>query len=133
MDYARILKGPKDDAAGVATMVMNLFHARTYAHILHLQSRSFSQHMALNTLYDELPGLVDSFVESYQGLHGVIPSYPTEIPPKYPTQEPLSFVAGVSSMLASLRTSVVETELQNILDEIATLLNSTSYKLQNLN
>jgi hypothetical protein len=39
----------------------------------------------------------------------------------------------VSSMLASLRTSVVETELQNILDEIATLLNSTSYKLQNLN
>lgn len=38
--------------------------------MLHLQSRSFSEHMALNTFYSELPELADAVIEAYQGKYG---------------------------------------------------------------
>ena len=49
-----------------------LFLARDVAHSVHLNTRSFSKHMALNTFYDEVIELADGFAEAYQGRHGLI-------------------------------------------------------------
>ena len=56
--------------------ILTLLHAATNAHLLHLQSQSYSEHMALGTFYEELPELVDSVVESIQGLTGEIMQFP---------------------------------------------------------
>ena len=55
-----------------AQFVGLLFLGRDVAHSVHLNTRSFSKHMALNTFYDEIVGLADSFAEAYQGRHGLI-------------------------------------------------------------
>lgn len=49
-------------------LVGHLFLSRDVAHSVHLNTRSFSKHMALNTFYDEIIDLADKFAEAYQGL-----------------------------------------------------------------
>jgi hypothetical protein len=50
-----------------AELVMRCFHSRTAAHVLHLKSKSYSEHMALHDFYDEIVDLTDAFAEMYQG------------------------------------------------------------------
>jgi hypothetical protein len=49
-----------------------LFLARDVAHSVHLNTRSFSKHMALNAFYDGIIDHADAFAEAYQGRHGLI-------------------------------------------------------------
>ena len=44
-----------------------LFASRDYAHKAHLNSDSFSQHMALNDFYDGIIELADDLAESWMG------------------------------------------------------------------
>jgi hypothetical protein len=117
-----------DNEYTVEECVMCLFHAVTNAHILHLQTQSYAEHKALQSLYSKIGDLVDDFVEAYQGKYGLITNYPAdyELPPA-----PLQYVIGLSDYLKQARPSLPQdTELQNILDEIASLLDSTVYKLR---
>ena len=109
--------------------ILTLLHAATNTHILHLQSKSFSEHMALGTFYEELPDLVDAVVESIQGLTGEIIQYPEMYyrPADSGIQELeelLEFVKEGRSVLPQ------DSEIQNEVDAIATLINSTLYKLR---
>ena len=58
-------------------MISLMLHSRTQAHTLHLQTKSYPEHMALNGYYDGLGDLVDGLVESYQGKYGIIKGYTT--------------------------------------------------------
>lgn len=119
------------ESSDVAKFVMVLMHSRTSAHLMHLQTKSFAQHMALGSFYDEIGDLVDSFVEAYQGLHGVIDSYPSGY--TAPSKEPVTELQSLSDTVKSMRKGLVtESQLQNIIDEIASLIDSTIYKLKNL-
>ena len=55
-----------------ADFVGLLFLARDVTHSVHLNTRSYSKHVALNTFYDEIIELADGFAEAYQGRHGLI-------------------------------------------------------------
>jgi len=55
-----------------ADFVGTLFLARDVAHSVHLNTRSFAKHSALNEFYDEIVELADKFAEAYQGRHGLI-------------------------------------------------------------
>lgn len=114
----------KHDAA--AYFVLTLFHARTDAHIMHLKTKSYSEHMALNGFYDALPDLVDAFVEAYQGKYGVIEEYPKFYRPLYAIEDLIDEVSICRKELPQ------DSELQNEIDNIANLINSTVYKLKNL-
>jgi Family of unknown function (DUF5856) len=112
-----------------AEFFVTLLHAATSAHILHLQSRSYSQHQALGGLYGELPDLVDAAVESYQGKYGLISSYPGGY--AVPTGEAIGFVSALSDYVIANRATVAsDSEIQNAIDEIQALINSTIYKLR---
>jgi DNA-binding ferritin-like protein len=56
----------------IAELVMRLFHARTAAHVMHLQTTSYAKHKALNEFYDAIVDFADSIAEGYQGEHGMI-------------------------------------------------------------
>ena len=55
-----------------ADFVGALFLARDVAHSVHLNTRSYAKHMALNEFYDNIVDLTDKFAETYQGRHGLI-------------------------------------------------------------
>ena len=50
----------------VMDYVICLLNSVTTAHILHLSSRSYSQHKALEAFYTEIGDHVDDFVEAFQ-------------------------------------------------------------------
>jgi hypothetical protein len=107
-----------------------LLHAATIGHMLHLQTGSFAAHSALNDFYDELPDLVDELVEAYQGKFGIVEDYPFDKGIKIPS-DPIKFVEALSTYVDQNRNKVSDrSNHQNIIDEIATLIDKTAYKLK---
>jgi len=114
-----------------ANFVGTLFLARDVAHSAHLNTRSFSKHMALNTFYDQVIELADKFAEAYQGKYGLIG--PISLMTAKKTNNIVAFLEGQVDELEEMRYKVVDkdcTPLQNIIDEIFGLYYSTLYKLK---
>lgn len=114
-----------------ADFVGTLFLARDVAHSVHLNTRSFSKHMALNSFYDEVIELADKFTEAYQGRHGLIG--PISLMSAKKTTNIVEFLEDSLADIEKMRYEVVEktdTALQNIIDEIVGLYLSTLYKLK---
>lgn len=119
----------KHDAT--AEFIVTLMHARTNAHLLHLRSKSYAQHMALGSFYEGIGDLIDKLAENYQGIYGVIDDYPTAY--DAPKSDPVIELGYVDRFVSRQREKIPQdTNLQNIVDEIATLVQSTIYKLRNL-
>lgn len=128
LDYAA---APPVPGVSVGEFFITLLHAATSSHILHLQTRSFAQHAALGELYKSLPDLVDGIIEAYQGVYGIIGDYPAGYIPPSLADSPEQFVRGLLSYVETYRTVVgSRSELQNMVDEVVTLLDSTLYKLR---
>ena len=114
-----------------ADFVGTLFLARDVAHSVHLNTRSFSKHMALNAFYDEIVDLADKFAEAYQGRHGMIG--PITLMTAKKTGNILEFLQDSLADIEKMRYEVCEksdSALQNIIDEIVGLFLSTIYKLK---
>jgi hypothetical protein len=114
----------------IAGLIMQLFHARTNAHVLHLRTKSYSTHVALNEFYDNIVELADSLAEATQGRYGIL-DYP-ELPYK-PESDPIQMVRGLRRFIDENRDGMCDhSELQNLIDEIVAQTDSTLYKLENL-
>jgi len=114
-----------------AEFVGTLFLARDVAHSVHLNTRSFAKHSALNTFYDEIIDLADKFAEAYQGKYGLIG--PIALRSAKKTTNIVAFLEDQVEELMDMRYKVVDkdcTPLQNIIDEIFGLYYSTLYKLK---
>ena len=114
-----------------ADFVGTLFLARDVAHSVHLNTRSFAKHSALNSFYDEIVELADKFAEAYQGRHGLIG--PISLMSAKKTTNIVEFLEDSMADIEKMRYEVVEktdTSLQNIIDEIVGLYLSTLYKLK---
>ena len=111
-------------------LLITLLNAATIGHVLHLQSRSYAEHKALNKFYSELPDLVDSVIEAWQGRNGELVQYPDQIVELSESGSALEFVTYVKILLEEERYVLgEESEIQNLVDEIAALIDSTLYKL----
>jgi hypothetical protein len=116
--------------APAAELVMRAFHARTNAHVAHLQTTSYAAHKALEEFYTDLIPLTDEFVEAYQGSYGVIEKYPDGF--EF-ADDPEEMVDDFEEWIGDNRKKIGEvsdTHLQNIIDEIVTLARATRYKLR---
>ena len=114
----------------VSALVMCLLHSVTNTHILHLQTTSYSEHMALGSFYQEIGDLVDGFVEAYQGKYGILSSYSSEFTlPENPIDY-LRYLKAEVEMQRSKPDFPRDSELQNEVDNIANLINTTLYKLR---
>lgn len=109
--------------------VGNLFHAATVAHFMHLTTNSYAAHKALAEFYDALPALVDAVAESYMGKYGMITGFPTTY--TYTESDPVKYLISMCQFIADIRQDLPQdSELQNDIDTIVTLCNSTIYKLR---
>ena len=114
-----------------ADFVGTLFLARDVAHSVHLNTRSFAKHSALNEFYDNIVDLADKFAEAYQGRHGMIG--PITLMSAKKTGNILEFLQDSAADIEKMRYEVCEktdTAIQNIIDEIVGLYLSTLYKLK---
>jgi len=114
------------------------FHSRTQTHEFHLGVKgpgAFSIHSALNTYYDEIVGLIDGLVESYQGKYGIITFKQVNGIDTDASKE--NIIAYFDKLIKFLETErqnekLKDSWIQNEIDTIAKLLYSTRYKLINL-
>lgn len=111
-------------------LIALLFEARTKSHMLHLQTKSYENHVALNSYYDSIISFADDLAEGYQGRYGIITKYPkVSLAPT----DPIKLIEEVRDWIDKNREEACkESELQNIIDEIIQLHNKTLYKLKSL-
>ena len=116
----------------IGQFISTLFASRTQAHIYHLQTPSFAAHKALNDYYDEIVGLVDGLVESYQGKYGIISGYTNVALQEYQSCEGIiMYFTILCAYIEKSRQMVCQDSyIQNQIDEIVALINSTIYKLR---
>lgn len=114
----------------VMQFTMCLLHSVTNAHILHLTTKSYAEHKALQGYYTKVDDLVDDFVEAFQGKYGLLHDFTADY--VLPGQ-PIDYLTYLKDEVATLRRSEKfpqDSELQNSVDEIAQLIDSTLYKLR---
>ena len=114
-----------------ADFIGTLFLARDVTHSVHLNTRSYAKHVALNEFYDGIVDLADKFAEAYQGRHGLIG--PITLMSAKKTTDVIEFLKDSLADIEEMRYKVCEeddTPLQNIIDEIVGQYLSTLYKLK---
>ena len=114
-----------------ADFVGILFLARDVTHSVHLNTRSYSKHKALNKFYDEIIEAADDFAEAYQGRHGLIG--PISLMSAKKTSHVIEFLEGQLAEIESVRYDVcdkADTSMQQLIDNIIQLYLSTLYKLR---
>ena len=108
-----------------------LFLGHNVAHSVHLNTRSYSKHVALNTFYDSVIDHADAFAEAYQGRHGLIG--PIAIPAAKKTTNIIEFLQTQLDEIEKCRYEVVDksdSSLQQLIDNIVELYLTTLYKLR---
>ena len=112
-------------------MISLMLHSRTQAHTLHLQTKSYPEHMALNGYYDGIGDLIDGLVESYQGKYGIIESYKSYDLVSYKsTENTVKYLQDLCKKIENLRDCCKDSYIQNQIDTVCELINSTLYKLR---
>jgi len=110
--------------------LITLLNAATVAHVLHLQSRSYSEHKALGHFYSSLPDEVDAVIEAWQGRHGELVEYPDQLVEVSDHKDSLEYLMFLKILVEEDRYVLGEaSEIQNLVDSIAELIDSTIYKL----
>lgn len=99
----------------------------------HLKTDKYSKHIALNEFYDDIVELVDTLIEDYQGLYGVV----DDLKNIMSTDE-----IGAIEYLEDLRKFTKDgckdfikdddTELKSDIDAILSCIDRTLYKLKEL-
>lgn len=114
-----------------ADFVGMLFLARDVAHSVHLNTRSYSKHVALNTFYDSIIDHADAFAEAYQGRHGLMG--PISLMSAKKTGNIIEFLQDQLKEIEECRYEVVDksdSSLQQLIDNIIELYLTTLYKLR---
>lgn len=112
----------------MATFIATLLHSATNTHFFHFTTNSYAQHVALGAYYDEIVELTDALAESYMGLYGQFKSFPNCY--HNPTN-PLNYLESLQKFVEEARGDLPEdSQLQNQIDAIAELIDSTIYKLK---
>jgi hypothetical protein len=112
-------------------MVCRLLHSQTQVHIFHLQTKSYSEHKALQKYYEGIDALVDGVIESYQGKYGIITNYKTYDMEQYSNgKKTIAYFAELLKIIDEKRDCCKDSYIQNQIDTIQELINSTVYKLK---
>ena len=118
---------------GIGLLLGTLMQSRNQAHIYHLQVQgmgSFAAHKALNEYYDDIVELIDGIAESYQGRYGIITGYKMPEAIREDNNARMYF-DGLAKFVETIRKQIPQDSyIQNQIDEVVDLIESTKYKLK---
>lgn len=110
-----------------------LSESNIQSHVWHLQTKAYSQHMALNNYYDCIVGLTDSLLETYQGLHNtrISGSIVINIDSNWTELKVTPYFKALRTTLMKMYTdkNLEAGCVKNIMDEILALIDKTLYLL----
>lgn len=114
-------------SAEIAEVIGTLMMSRTFSHMAHLATNSYSKHMALNSFYEDVVDLLDDLAEATQGEYGKL-----DIPFVRMTGTVGDPIGGLTAHLATVEDLMMDCDedyLQSIFQEIQKLYKSTLYKM----
>jgi ppGpp synthetase/RelA/SpoT-type nucleotidyltranferase len=83
--------------------------------------------MALGAYYTEILKLADTYAEAYAGSYEKIKDFPENF---HNAKDPVKYMTSIKDYVYKNRDALPDdSQLQNIVDEIAALIDSTLYKL----
>ena len=99
----------------------------------HLRTAKYSKHVALNDFYEEMPELVDALIEAWMGANGKkIKGYENIL--QSSNMNTLAYLKELKKVVSQGYDLMGENEeLKSHLDDIMELINSTLYKVKELN
>jgi DNA-binding ferritin-like protein len=109
--------------------LLTLLHASTNTHLLHWTTKSYAEHVALGKFYTELPDLVDQLAEAMMGKFDMTPTFPADY--YAPEASGKAELEELRNYVEQERTKLPQdSEIQNLVDEIAALIDSTLFLLR---
>lgn len=115
------------DSKDARGLMLKMFEARHVAHVLHLNSKSYSEHKALGSFYEGLLVFLDDFVETYQGKYGLVGDLPIDVDS---SPEAVSYLEDCAKFFTVGRDALKDHHLQHMVDEAISLTYKTVYKLK---
>ena len=116
-------------ASSINEFLGTLLQSVTDAHTMHLATKKFSIHKALNDYYDDAPDAVDELIEAMQGVDGEIELKPLTIP----TDDPIKYFEELRELAVSGKSEFIDDdEIASDCDNIISLIDQTLYKLKEL-
>ena len=112
-------------------MMSLLLHSQTQVHTFHLQTESYAEHKALQKYYEGIDDLVDGLVESFQGKYGILKGYKSmDMNDWKSTESTTDYLNQLCEIVIELRDCCKDSYIQNQIDNVCELINSTTYKLR---
>lgn len=116
-------------ASSVNEFLGTLLQSVTDAHTMHLATKKFSTHKALNDYYDDAPDAVDELIEAMQGVDGEIELKSLTIP----TDDPIKYFEELRELAVSGKSEFIDDdEIASDCDNVISLIDQTLYKLKEL-
>lgn len=133
--HAAGYKESEMDMNATAEFVGVLLHSATLTHFKHLQVQGAgadAAHRALGAYYDEIVEAVDTVAENIQGAYDIIiEPYPSMFAGN--TSDALAYLKGLREYVRTKRQELPQdSEIQNDIDAVASLINKTCYRLERL-
>lgn len=117
----------------VGLFIGTLMQSRTQAHIYHLQVQgvgSYAAHKALQEYYEGIIPLLDDLAEAIQGRYGIITGYKMADTIREDNNARMYF-DGLSKFVETMRKQIPQDSyIQNQVDTVVDLIESTKYKLK---
>lgn len=113
-------------------LIRRVFTRRDQAHLAHWASKSYSEHEALGSFYEDILDPLDELVENHQGYKGLVKTIKVESFES--TNDILGLLKEDVKWIDSNRASISSNikSLENIIDELTSVYVKTIYKLTNL-
>lgn len=113
--------------AVIGTLVMS----SSYVHLYHLCTNTYSEHMALDEYYKEMPEKVDKLAEAYLET---TPSANFQVCVVPSTPSPTGYLEALREYITVYTKSVpnMDSYMNSLMDDILSLISSTLYKLKRL-
>lgn len=124
-----VLKRPSK--SDIANVIFELMNSVTRVHMNHLLTNSYAAHKAMNEFYDSIGGLADDIAEQYQGATEQLLNFPTSaiMPVMRTPSDCITYLRELYVIVDACHNHCTYSEIQNVLDEVKSLINSTKYKL----
>ena len=114
-----------------AALAQDMLNAVTSLHKLHLKVTglgSFAAHKAID--YDAFGDHADDLVEQFQGAEEKLLELPNTAPTELNTvEEGLDYLRKMKDKIEALQSNMPHSEINNLLDEAKSTINSVKYKL----
>ena len=95
----------------------------------HLKTDKYSNHMALNDFYEEMPEKIDALIEAWQADNDIVDDYKNVLDEDL---DALQYMEALKQHTLDGRELMTSPELESLCDDILALIDSTIYKLKHL-